>query len=221
MRIGPPRRLRIPVRSQAERRPLVGLMRRNARLAPGIQGRIDPLPPVPSEVRDGAERVDNWQPPCESPEARTVNRPSRSFSHPSTVVSGGARSSAPNDCGSSGLSVSAKGQDDCGLPLRSPPRSGFGGRDIAFEHRPPNSFGVRFEGNRGWLPDTSASQGLDGTREAEVSPRVGNWSTCGRKTGPLGPEPPPLCPPNPPGLPSPLARGPSTPYRHLHQTAHE
>ena len=194
-------------------------MRGNARPAPGAQKRIDPLPPVPSEVRDGAERVDNWQPPCESPEARTANQPSRSFSRSSTVVSGAARPSAPNDCRSSGLSVSGKGQDDRGYLYAVRP-----GRVSAVVTSPSST--VRP------TPSASASRATGAGFPTLPLPKV--WTACTRprrpqvaETGPVRPknraarartaasvppEPPPACP-----LPSRKVH--STRYRHLHQPA--
>ena len=96
VRIGPPRRLRIPVRSQVARRPSVSVsvLRRGARPAARRPRRIDRLPPVHGAAKDAAKAADGWRPPCESPEGRSVNRPLASFSHSSTAVSGSAGASA-------------------------------------------------------------------------------------------------------------------------------
>ena len=103
---------------------------------------------LPQRGADAAEHADNWRPPCESPEARTVNRLSRSFSHSGTAVSGGARPSAPDDCGSSGLLATGKGQAYRVNLYAVRPGRVSADPDLAFGHRRPDSFGGRF----GWRP---------------------------------------------------------------------
>ena len=127
VRIGPPRRLRTPVRSQVARRPSVSVLRRGARPAARGSRRIDRLPPVHGAAKDAAKAADGWRPPCESPEGRSVNRPLASFSHSSTAVSGSAGASA-NALRLARLPSGGSGFGRGCLPsLRRPPRPGFAG----------------------------------------------------------------------------------------------
>ena len=127
VRIGPPRRLRTPVRSQVARRPSVSVLRRGARPAARRSRRIDRLPPVHGAAKDAAKAADGWRPPCESPEGRSVNRPLASFSHSSTAVSGSAGASA-NALRLARLPSGGSGFGrGCLLSLRRPPRPSFAG----------------------------------------------------------------------------------------------